>query len=324
MSSVLRILVGAAGAAVGLGAASPACAQNYPTKPIRFVIPFAPGGGSDILARAIAQKLIDSLGQPIVIDNRPGANAVIAEEITARAVPDGHTVLLDTTAFVLNPLLRAKLPFHPEKDFAPVIMPASVWHVLAAHPSVRAKSVAELIAAMKAAPGKYSYGSFGTGSTAHLAGELFNSMAGVSSTHVPYKGGGPMITDLIGGQITLSYGTVPLTMPHVRSGRVRALAVTGPKRIPELPDVPAAAETLRGYEVSLWWAFLVPAGTPKAIVTKLNGEIAKALAMPDVRERLAPQGFDFGGGSSEKLGAFIKAESAKWAKVVRASRITLD
>ena len=296
----------------------------YPTKPIRMIVPFAPGGGSDILARAIALKIGESMGQPVIIDNRPGGNAVIAEDIVSKATPDGHTVLLDTTAFVLNPQFRRDLPFNPDRDFAPVIQPASVWHVLAAHPSVAAQTVPELIAAMKAAPGKFTYGSFGTGSTAHLAGELFNTMAGVVSTHVPYKGGGPAITDLIGGQITLVYGTVPLTLPHIKSGKVKAIAVTSPKRIAELPRVQAVAEVLPGFEVSLWWAFLVPAGTPQAVIARLNREIAQSLELQDVRDRLAPQGFEFVGGSPEQLGRFMQAESAKWAKVIKASKIQME
>ena len=305
-----------------LAAAAPA--QDFPTKPIRFVIPFAPGGGSDILARAIALKLTDALGQSVVIDNRPGGNAVIAEEILAKSTPDGHTVLLDTTAFVLNPLFHPKVPFNPDKDFAPVIQPASVWHVLCVHPSVPAKNVTELIAAMKTAPGKYTYGSFGTGSTAHLAGELLNSLAGASSIHVPYKGGGPALTDLIGGQINMIYGTVPLVMQQVKAGKIRAIAVTSPKRIDELPNVQAVAEVLPGYEVSLWWAFLVPSGTPKPVIARLNQEIGKTLKMPDVLERLAPQGFDFVGGTPEQLVKFMKSEAAKWAKVVKAANIRID
>jgi tripartite-type tricarboxylate transporter receptor subunit TctC len=301
-----------------------ALAADFPTKPIRFVIPFAPGGGSDILARAIGVKLGDALGQPVVIDNRPGANAVIAEEILAKSTPDGHTVLLDTTAFVLNPLFHARLPFNTEKDFAPIIQPASVWHVLCVHPGVPAKNVNELIAVMKAAPGKYTYGSFGTGSTAHLAGELLNTLAGVSSVHVPYKGGGPALVDLIGGQINMIYGTVPLVMQQVKAGKVRAIAVTGPKRIAELPNVQTVAEVLPGYEVSLWWAFLAPTGTPKAVIAKLNTEIGKTLKDSGVLERLAPLGFDIVGGTAESLDKFMKTESAKWARVVKSANIKID
>jgi len=299
-------------------------AADFPSKPIRFVIPFAPGGGSDILARAIGLKLGDALGQPVVIDNRPGANAVIAEEILAKSTPDGHTVLLDTTAFVLNPLFNTRLPFNTEKDFAPIIQPASVWHVLCVHPSVPAKNVTELIAAMKAAPGRYTYGSFGTGSTAHLAGELLNTLAGVSSVHVPYKGGGPALTDLIGGQISMIYGTVPLVMQQVKAGKIRAIAVTSPTKLTELPNVHTVAEVLPGYEVSLWWAFLAPAGTPKSVIAKLNTEIGKTLKDTALLERLAPQGFDFVGGTPEQLGKFIKTESAKWAKVVKGANIKID
>lgn len=301
-----------------------AYAADYPTKPIRFVIPFAPGGGSDVLARTIALKVGSALGQTIVIDNRPGANAVIAEGIVSKATPDGHTLLLDTTAFVLNPLFQPKLPFDPDKDFAPIIQPASVWHALAVHPSLPANTVSELISAMKAAPGKFTYGSFGKGSTAHLAGELFNTMAGVRSTHVPYKGGGPAITALMGEQISMIYGTVPLAMPHIKSRRVKAIAVTSPKRISELPNVQTVAEVLPGYEVSLWWALLAPAGTPKSVIGRLNQEIGETLKMPDVRERLGALGFDLVGGSPEELRKFMKSESAKWAKVVKSANIKID
>ena len=311
-------------AALALFLASCAFAADFPVKPVRFLVPFAPGGGSDILARAIGLKLGDALGHAVVIDNRPGANAVIAEEILAKSTPDGHTLLLDTTAFVLNPLFNAKLPFNTARDFAPIIQPASVWHVLCVHTGVPAKSVTELIAAMKAAPGKYTYGSFGTGSTAHLAGELLNTLAGVSSVHVPYKGGGPALTDLIGGQISMIYGTVPLVMQQVKAGRVRALAVTSPRKISELPGVQTVAETLPGYEVSLWWAFLAPAGTPKPVIARLNTEIGTILKDPGVLERLAPQGFDFVGGTPDELGRFMRSESVKWEKVVRGANIRID
>jgi tripartite-type tricarboxylate transporter receptor subunit TctC len=322
MSPRRALLAVAALCVVSLGAH----ADTYPSRPIRFIVPFATGGGSDVLVRSIGQKITESTGANVIIDNKPGANGIVAGGLAAQAAPDGYTVLLDTTNMVLNALLRKDLAFNAATDFDPVVMPAWVTHVIAVNPKAPKPiaSFAELLATMKAQPGKVTYASFGTGSTAHMAGELLNQMAGTTSIHVPYKGGAPAVTALLSNDVVISIGTVPLMMPYIKSGQVRALAVTSPKRIAELPDVPTVAESLPGYAVDLWWGFFVPAGTPKPIVEKLNHEIVAALSSPEVRQRLAPQGFNFLSGTPEQLRDYMKAEMAKWGDLIKKNGIKLD
>jgi tripartite-type tricarboxylate transporter receptor subunit TctC len=300
--------------------------SDYPTRPIRIIVPFATGGGSDVLVRSIGMKITEATGQNVIIDNRPGANGIVAGGLAAKAAPDGYTVLLDTTNMVLNSLLHKNLAYDAATDFDPVVMPAWVTHVIAVNPKAAkpVSSLDELLQAMRAAPGTMSYGSFGTGSTAHMAGELLDIMAGTRSIHVPYKGGAPAITALLGNETTMTIGTVPLVMPYIKSGQLRAIAVTSPRRISELPDVPAIAEKLPGFAVDLWWGFFVPAGTPKAVVQKLNREILAALDAPDVRQRLAPQGFNLVSGTPDQLGDFVKSERSKWDKVIRSAGIKLE
>lgn len=330
MRSTSRVGAFTLSLAVSLCALAPPVAgaadATYPSRPIRFIVPFATGGGSDVLVRSIGAKITESTGANVIIDNKPGANGVVAGSIAAKAAPDGYTVLLDTTNMVLNALLRKDMSFNPITDFDPIVMPAWVTHVIAVNPKA-AKPISsfdELLAAMKAEPGKVTYATFGAASTAHMAGELLNVMAGTRSTHVPYKGGAPAITALLANDVHATIGTVPLVMPYIRSGQLRAIAVASPKRIPELPDVPTVAERLPGYQVDLWWGFFVPAGTPRPIVEKLNAEIQAALKAPEVRERLAPQGFNFVSGSPEDLRAYMKAEMGKWGEVVKKSGIKLD
>lgn len=310
----------------GLSCTMALAEDRYPSKPIRFIVPFATGGGSDVLVRAIGAKMTESTGQTVIIDNKPGANGIVAGGIAAQAAPDGYTVLLDTTNMVLNALLQKNLSFNAMTDFDPVVMPAWVTHVIAVNPKADKpiESFEQFLARMRAEPGRLTYGSFGTGSTAHMAGELLDVMAGTKAIHVPYKGGGPMITGLLANDTHAAIGTVPLVTPYIKSGQLRPIAVTSPKRIPELPDVPAVAEKLPGYEVDLWWGFFVPAGTPRPIVDKLNREILAALAAPDVRARLAPQGFNFVSGSPDDLRAHMKAEMAKWRDVISKAGIKLD
>jgi tripartite-type tricarboxylate transporter receptor subunit TctC len=306
--------------------AAPAAESEYPAKPIHFIVPFATGGGSDVLVRTIGAKLTESTGQSVIIDNRPGANGIVAGGLAARAPADGYTVLLDTTNMVLNPLLHKDLSFDAMKDFEPVVMPAWVTHAIVVNPNAERPiaNLDELLARMRAEPGRVSYGSFGAGSTAHMAGELLDEMAGTKALHVPYKGGGPMMTALLGKNIDVAIGTVPLVMRYIKSGQLKAIAVTSPRRIAELPDVPTVAEKLPGYQVDLWWGFFVPTGTPRPIVDKLNREIAKAVNAPDVRERLAPLGFNLVSGSPEELGEYMKAESEKWSGVIRKAKLKLD
>jgi tripartite-type tricarboxylate transporter receptor subunit TctC len=306
------------GLALANGAAS---AQVYPTKPIRFVVPFAPGGSTDTLARVLALKLSDALGQQVVVDNRSGANGNIGMEIVAKAPADGHTILLGYIANVaIAPSLYEKLPFDPVKDYEPVTLIATSPNVLVAHPSVAAKNLKELIALAKAQPGKLNYASASIASVGHLTGELLNELAGIKMTHVAYKGSGQAVTDLLGGHIQLMFSGFSSTLPHIKSGKLRALAQTGEKRSAALPDVPTIAESgFPNFEATAWYGVHAPAKTPKAIVNRLNAEIVKALKLPDVKERLSGLGFEIAASTPEAYGKYIRSEITKWAKVVKAS-----
>ena len=293
--------------------------QAYPTKPIRMICPFPPGGTTDVVARLVAQKLTEAWGQQVVVDNRPGAGGIIGTEIVAKAAPDGYTVLLGSiTTHAVNPALYKKLNFDPVKDFAPVSLVVSSPQLLAVHPSVAAKSVKELIALAKAKPGQLNYASAGTGTSPHLTFELFKSMAGIDVVHVPYKGTGPAITDLIGGQVQMMITGVVALMPHIKSGKLRGLGVTSAKRVAALPDLPTIAESgIPGFDVSSWFGVFLPGGTPKPIVAKMNAEIRKILEVPEVRQRLIGQGADPASNTPEEFAAYVKAEMAKWGKVAR-------
>lgn len=293
--------------------------QAYPTKPIRMICPFPPGGTTDVVARLVAQKLTEAWGQQVVVDNRPGAGGIIGTEIVTKAAPDGYTVLLGSiTTHAVNPALYKKLNFDPVKDFAPVSLVVSSPQLLAVHPSVAAKSVKELIALAKAKPGQLNYASAGTGTSPHLTFELFKSMAGIDVVHVPYKGTGPAITDLIGGQVQMMITGVVALMPHVKSGKLRGLGVTSAKRVAALPDLPTIIESgIPGFDVSSWFGVFLPGGTPKPIVAKMNAEIRKILEVPEVRQRLIGQGADPASNTPEEFAAYVKAEMARWGKVVR-------
>jgi tripartite-type tricarboxylate transporter receptor subunit TctC len=294
---------------------------DYPTRPIRLIVGFAPGGGTDTTARAIAQKLGAELGQQVVVDNRPGAAGNIATELVARATPDGYTLLMGTiAALAINPTLYDKLPFDPVRDFAPISQAVNSTNILVVHPTVPAKTLQELIALARAKPGQLNYGSSGVGGAGHLAGELFNTMAKVNLVHVPYKGGGPVMVDLLAGQVQVVFATAATAIPHVKAGRIRALAVTTIKRAGMVPDIPTVAEQgLPGYDANNWYGMLAPARTPRAIVTKLNTLVVKTLGMPDIREYLFNQGLDPAPTTPEAFAAYIRAEIAKWSKVVSAA-----
>ena len=309
-----------------LGAALPGIAwAQYPSKPVRLIVPFPPGGGSDTLARILSPKLAEVLGQQLVIDNRPGGGTNIGAEIAAKSQPDGHTVLMGNVSHAINVTLYTKLGYDLVKDFAPVSLMASTPNILVVHPSVQAKSVKELVALARAQPGKLDYASSGSGSSAHLAAELFSSMAGVKMNHVPYKGGGPAVVALVGGQCQVGFATTPSVIQHVKSGKMRGLAVTSAQRSPSTPDLPTVSEAgVAGYEAGTWYGFLVPAGTPKAIVTRLHAESVKLLKLPDVRERLDAAGFDAIGSSSAEFSAYLRTEIDKWRKVVRAAGVRAD
>ena len=296
-------------------------AQNFPVKPIRIVVPFAPGGPADILARIIGQKLTQAWGQQTIVDNRPGGGTVIGTEIVAKSPPDGYTLLIVSTSHATNPTLLPKLPFDTLRDLAPVILLASAPSVVVAHPSLPATSVKELIAVARARPDQLAYGSGGNGTFTHLAGAMLTLMGGVKMIHVPYKGGGPATIGLLGGEITWMVGTIILPMPHIKAGRLRALAVTGARRAQRLPDVPTVAESLPGYEANGWHGASVQGRTPKDLIAKLNQEIARGLNIGDTRARLAAEATEVVGGSPEQFGVFFKAEIEKWAKVIRAAGI---
>lgn len=310
-------------AAVGVFAAllaGPALAADFPTKPIRLVIGFAPGGGTDTTSRALSTKLTAALGQQVIVDNRPGHSGTIAADILSKATPDGHTLLLGTIALVINPILTKKMPFDTFKDLLPVTQAVDSTNILIVHPSVPAKSVKELIALAKSKP--INCGSSGIGGTGHLAVELFNLQAGTKITHVPYKGGGPAMVDLLGGNIQLIFATAASSISHIKAGKARALAVTTAKRSALVPELPTVAEAgLPGYEANNWNGFFVPAKTPRPVIDRLNKEITAALTAPDVKAFLFKQGLDAAPGTPEQFANYMKAEYAKWTKVIQAAGI---
>jgi len=300
-------------------------AMPYPTKPIRLIIPFPPGGPRDIQARLLGPKLTEAWGQPVVIDNRAGANGAIGTEIAARAPADGHTLIIITAGEAAAVSLNPRLPYDLLRDFAPVALFSSGPSILVVNNALPVKSVKELIAYARARPGQLNFGSAGNGAPSHLSMELLKVMAQINLTHVPYKGMAPALTDVIGGQIQLSLPTIPGALPHVQSGRLRALAVSGAKRSPAAPDLPTLAEAgVPGYEATNWYGVAAPAATPRAVVAKLNAEIARVLALPDVRERLLNLGMEVETGSPDAFAEYIKREIAKWARVVKSAGIRLD
>jgi tripartite-type tricarboxylate transporter receptor subunit TctC len=321
------ILTCAAVMLVAIGAAADAqpTAINWPQRPVRIVVGFPPGGGIDVVARLLAVKLSDSLGQQFVVDNRPGANGILGTDIVAKAPPDGHTFFIGTTGNLsVNPVLAKNLPFNMERDFTPVMQTSSVPFLIYVHPKVPAKSFDELIAHIKANPGKINYYSSGNGGLPHLASELLNTLVGIKAIHVPYKGSAPGFNDLMGGQVQFGFDAVPIGLQHVKAGRVRAVATTGPKRLTFLPDIAAANETLKGFEVVNWYGIVAPTGTPARIIDRLHSEIVKALNIPELRDKLIAQGLDPVDSNPKTFGAFMKAESAKWGRVIKEANIKSD
>ena len=299
-------------------------AQTYPDRPVRLIVGFPPGGAADILGRLAAQQLSQGLGQQVVVDNRGGAGGLIATELAARASADGYTLLFTSIPHVINPHLYKKVSYDALKDFTPVIQFVSVPLMMAAGAGLPAKSVKEVIAFAKAKPGQLNYGSGGSGSSSHLAFELFKSMAGIDISHIPYKGTGPLITDMLGGQVALTIASAVPLSGQVRSGKLRPLGVTSPKRSPAFPDVPTIAETVPGYEVVNWFGIVAPAGTARAVVSRVNAELDKALQSPELVKTLAAQTAEAVGGTPEAFGKVIRADYAKWAKVVKDSGAKVD
>jgi len=300
-------------------------AQSYPNQPIRLVIPFAAGGPSDVLARGFSQKLGESLGQPIIIDNKPGAGTNLAAEFVAKSKADGYTIFLMMVGTqAINETLYKKLSYNTIKDFSPISLVASSSLMLVANPSVPVKNVADLIAYSKANPGKINFGSSGTGTPLHLGGELFNVQAGTTLNHVPYKGAAPALTDVLGGQIQTAMVGTPAALPFVKTGKLTAIGVTSLKRSSNAPEIPAIAETLPKFEVELVYAMVAPAGTPKDIINKLNSQLVSVLNNPEIKSQLNSKGFDVISSSPEQLGVYIKSEVSKWAPIVKKSGATAD
>jgi tripartite-type tricarboxylate transporter receptor subunit TctC len=307
-------------------AAGTCAAQSYPAKPIRIVVPFPAGGIADLFGRVIGQKFTEAWGQPTVVDNRPGAGGNIGADLVAKAPPDGYTLVTGSIGtHAVNVSLFSKLPYDPIRDFAPVSLIMEAEGLLVVHPSVPVKSVKELLALAKARPGQLSYASAGYGTASHLSGELFKSMAKVDMVHVPYKGNVPAITDLLTGQTSLLFATMPTVLPQVQAGRLKALAVTSSSRSPAAPELPTIAEVaLPGYSVTNWIGIFAPAGTPRDVVQKLNGEIIRTMQAPDIQKRLVNEGAKFTAGTPDQFGAFVRAEMTKWAKVVKEAGIRVD
>ncbi len=301
-------------------------ADTYPAKAIRMIVPFPPGGTTDILGRVAGQKITEALGQQVIIDNRPGAGGIIGTELVAKSPPDGYTLLTDPgSTLTINPSLFSKLAFDPLKDFAPITILAAVPNMLEVHPSLPVKNVKELIALAKSKPGQLNYASTGAGQSTHLSMELFKTMAGIDLNHIPYKGSAPALTDLLGGQVSLMFDNMPSSLPHVKAGKLRALAVSTLKRSPTVPELPTVAESgLPGFEVSVWFAVLAPAGTPRDVVNKLHGVLTRALHAPEVKERLASQGAQAVGNTPEEFTAQMRSDLVKWAKVVKDSGAKLE
>lgn len=319
---MMKALLGSAALGAAFGALA---ADAYPSKPIKWVVPFTPGGAMDTMARTLGEKMSQSMKQPIIIENRPGAGGVVGSSAVAKSEPDGYTMMIVSIGHAVNPSLYAKLAYDPVKDFEPVSLVGIVPNVLVVNPSVKANNVAELVDLAKQQPGKLTFASAGSGTTIHLAGELFASMANVDILHVPYKGSAPAVTDLMGRQVDMMFDSVSSAKPYIDAGRLKPLAVTTSKRSSVLPNVPTVAEAgIKGYELSGWYAVFVPAKTPQPVVNRINEELVKALRQPDVTARFAQIGAEPVGSSPAELGKYLKSETAKWSEIVKARNIKAD
>ena len=322
MTRRVAIFVCAAGLALSTGMAQ--AQASYPVKPVKVIVPFAAGGTTTILARLLAERMGQSMGQPFVVDNRPGAGGNVGMDLVAKAEPDGYTILMGPIGLAINPALYAKMPFDPIKNLAPIGLYAGVPNLLVVHPSVPAANVKELIAHAKANPGKLNYASNGNGTSSHLAAEMLKSAAGVEITHVPYKGGGPAMQDLIGGQVNMLFDQMPAVLPQVQGGRVRALGVSSARRSAAAQDIPAIAESIPGFDMTVWFGFLAPKGTPTEVITRLNAEMIRALKDPAFQAQLASMGVTPMPSSPDEFATFLRNETMRWAKVVKDSGAKLD
>ena len=321
-----RITIAVVGAVALAGISSAAVSQLYPSKSIRLVVPWPPSGTVDILARPLSQKLTDKLGQSVVIDNRPGANSIVGSEIVARSSADGYTLLVDNvTGHASNATLYKKLPFSSLKDFAPIALIASAANVLVMHPSTAAQTVKDVVAGAKSQPGKLAYASFGTGSAAHLAGELFKSEANIDIVHVPYKGGAPALVDVMGGRVYMMFASLPSALGHIQGGKLRAIAIAGTKRARTLPNVPTSIESgFPGLDATTWYGAMFPAKTPTAIVNRISLEIGEAIKDPQMAQRFHAMGYELVGSTPQQLSQHLKEETIKWGKVVKQSGAQLE
>ena len=325
MNVVRRRVCGHAAACALILAPALAAAQSYPSKPIRVVLLGSPGGSTDLLARAYAQHMSQSMGQQVVVDNRPGGGGIIAAEITAKADPDGHTIYWTHTSHTVLPSLQAKLPFHPLKDFQPISLVALFPGVLVVNNALPVKSVKDLIALAKSQPGKLNYSAGTTGASAHLSGELFKLMAGINIVHVPYKGTAAQLASVVSGEVQMTFASLPAAIPHVQGGRVRALAIGSAKRSPALPDLPTVSEVaLPGFDVNAWNGVIAPRRTPAPVVTRLNRELARVAQMPEMKERAAGQGAELVASQPDEFATYLAAQIDKWSKVVKAAGIRAD
>ena len=301
-----------------------AAAQSYPTKPVRIIVGYPAGGPTDMIARTVAQKLTPALGQQVIVDNRAGASGMIGAELTVKAAPDGYTLLTVPITYAVTPSVFPKMPYDAEKDLAPVALVAAAPFILVVHPTLPVKTVKDLIALAKSRPGQINYASASAGGMPHLAGELFNIMAGVKLTHIPYKGAAPATMDLLAGQVSLMFNNMLSAMPHVKSGKLRAIAVTSARRSSAVPELPTIAETIPGFEASGWYGMFAPAATPRELIAKLNGEINRLMKQPDVAQRLAGDGVEAVTMTPAEFGAYLHSEIVKWGKVVKISGATVD
>jgi tripartite-type tricarboxylate transporter receptor subunit TctC len=319
-----RTLKAAAAAALAMTCGAAGAQAQYPVKPVRIVVGYPAGGPTDLLARTVALKLAEFWTQQVIIDNRPGASGLIGAELTVRAAPDGYTLLMVPVTYAVVPGMIAKMPFDAEKDLAPVAQVASAPFILVVHPTLPVKSVKDLVALARSRPGQLNFASASPGGMPHLAGELFNTLAGVKMVHIPYKGAAPATTDLVGGHVLLMFNNMLSAMPHVKSGRLRAVAVTSARRSAAIPDLPTIAETLPGYEANGWYGAFAPASTPRELIARINGEMNRAMRLPDVAQRLAGDGVEAVGTTPEQFGSYLRQEMAKWGKVARAAGAKFD